>query len=129
MAWGTSTISAADGGRIQLWLGIFPVNWQQLADPALLEQQLAGLHRKQAGSFAALLTAMVLDPALQHSLNGPANHRRNPNGNLARELLELFSLPKPSSAAPPPSTGKASRPGSPSSPPELYRQVLQMARV
>lgn len=34
----------------------------------------------------------VLDPALQLSLNGPANHRRNPNENLARELLELFSL-------------------------------------
>jgi uncharacterized protein (DUF1800 family) len=92
LAWGTSTISAADAARIQLWLGIFPVNWQQLADPALLEQQLAGLHQKQAGSFAALLTAMVLDPALQLSLNGPANHRRNPNENLARELLELFSL-------------------------------------
>jgi uncharacterized protein (DUF1800 family) len=35
---------------------------------------------------------MVRDPALQLSLNGPANHRRNPNENLARELLELFSL-------------------------------------
>jgi uncharacterized protein (DUF1800 family) len=34
----------------------------------------------------------VLDPALQISLNGPANHRANPNENLARELLELFSL-------------------------------------
>ena len=29
---------------------------------------------------------------LQISLNGPANHRRKPNENLARELLELFSL-------------------------------------
>jgi uncharacterized protein (DUF1800 family) len=34
----------------------------------------------------------VLDPALQLSLNGPANHKGNPNENLARELLELFSL-------------------------------------
>ncbi len=49
--------------QVQLWLGVFPVNWRQL-----------------------------LDPALQISLNGPANHRRNPNENLARELLELFSL-------------------------------------
>ncbi len=29
---------------------------------------------------------------IQLWLNGPANHRRNPNENLARELLELFSL-------------------------------------
>ena len=35
---------------------------------------------------------MVQDPALQISLSGPANHRGNPNENLARELLELFSL-------------------------------------
>ncbi len=34
----------------------------------------------------------LLDPALQISLNGPANHRRQPNENLARELLELFAL-------------------------------------
>lgn len=34
----------------------------------------------------------MLDPALQLSLNGQANHRANPNENLARELLELFSL-------------------------------------
>ena len=35
---------------------------------------------------------MLLDPALQISLNGPAHHRRQPNKNLARETLELFAL-------------------------------------
>jgi uncharacterized protein (DUF1800 family) len=44
------------------------------------------------GSYRELLTAMLQDPALQISLNGPANHRRQPNENLARELLELFAL-------------------------------------
>jgi uncharacterized protein (DUF1800 family) len=68
------------------------VSWQQLPDTALLEQQIATIRQHQGGSYVALLTAMVLDPALQLSLNGPANHRRNPNENLARELLELFSL-------------------------------------
>jgi uncharacterized protein (DUF1800 family) len=92
LAWGNGTISATEAARIQLWLGIFPVNWRQLPDAALLERQIATLHRCLPGSFPALLTAMVLDPALQLSLNGPANHRRNPNENLARELLELFSL-------------------------------------
>jgi uncharacterized protein (DUF1800 family) len=92
LAWGNGTISAEQAARIQLWLGIFPVNWRQLPDPSLLEQQLTTIGRHQSGSYAALLSAMVLDPALQLSLNGPANHRRNPNENLARELLELFSL-------------------------------------
>jgi uncharacterized protein (DUF1800 family) len=92
LAWGRASISAAEAARVQLWLGIFPVSWQQLPDPALLERQIATIHRCQQGSFSALLRAMVLDPALQLSLNGPANHRRNPNENLARELLELFSL-------------------------------------
>ncbi len=78
--------------QVQLWLGVFPVNWRQLRDPALLERQIATISRHLQGSYAALLTAMLLDPALQISLNGPANHRRNPNENLARELLELFSL-------------------------------------
>lgn len=89
LAWG------ADQHRlwqVQLWLGVFPVNWRQLPDPALLEGQIATISRHLDGSYAELLGAMLLDPALQISLNGPANHRRNPNENLARELLELFSL-------------------------------------
>jgi uncharacterized protein (DUF1800 family) len=92
LAWGNGTVSASEAARIQLLLGVFPVSWQQLPDAALLEQQIATIHQHMAGSYTALLTAMVLDPALQLSLNGPANHRRNPNENLARELLELFSL-------------------------------------
>ena len=89
LAWG------ADQRRlwqVQLWLGVFPVNWRQLPYPALLERQIATISRHLDGSYAELLKAMLLDPALQISLNGPANHRRNPNENLARELLELFTL-------------------------------------
>ena len=92
LAWGNGTVSALEAARIQRWLGLFPVNWRQLPDPALLEQQIATIQQHLGGSFTGLLTAMVHDPALQLSLNGPANHRRNPNENLARELLELFSL-------------------------------------
>jgi uncharacterized protein (DUF1800 family) len=89
LAWGPQPEQAAE---IQLWLGVFPVSWQQLPDAALLEQQIATIRQHLGGSFTGLLTAMVRDPALQLSLNGPANHRNNPNENLARELLELFSL-------------------------------------
>jgi uncharacterized protein (DUF1800 family) len=89
LAWGPAT---AENAQIQLWLGVFPVHWRQLPEPALLEGQIATIRSHLAGSFTELLGAMVLDPALQVSLNGPANRRRNPNENLARELLELFSL-------------------------------------
>jgi len=89
LAWGPQPEHAAE---IQLWLGLFPVSWQQMPDVVLLEQQIATIRQHLGGSFTGLLTAMVLDPALQLSLNGPANHRSNPNENLARELLELFSL-------------------------------------
>lgn len=88
LAWdGTGTAA-----QVQLWLGVFPVSWRQLPDAALLERQIATIRRHLNGTYGQLLQVMVLDPALQISLNGPANHRRQPNENLARELLELLAL-------------------------------------
>lgn len=89
LTWGPDVETAR---WIQFWLGVFPVSWRQLPDPRLLERQTSSIRRHLAGTYGELLTAMVLDPAVQISLNGPANHRRSPNENLARELLELFSL-------------------------------------
>jgi uncharacterized protein (DUF1800 family) len=77
---------------IQLWLGIFPVSWRQLKDVRMLEGQIQAIRASLQGNYTDLLGAMVQDAALQISLNGLANHRGNPNENLARELLELFSL-------------------------------------
>jgi uncharacterized protein (DUF1800 family) len=77
---------------IQLWLGIFPVNWRQLPTISLLARQIKAIESVLQRSYTDLLQAMLADPALQLSLNGPSNHRGNPNENFARELLELFSL-------------------------------------
>lgn len=88
LAWDNTGTAA----QVQLWMGVFPVNWRQLPDVGLLERQISTIRRSLGGGYGQLLTAMVLDPALQLSLNGPANHRRQPNENLARELLELFAL-------------------------------------
>lgn len=83
-----------DDALIQLWLGIFPVSLTQLGleRALLLEVQLEAIRRNLQGTYRALLSAMLADPALQISLSGPSNHQRKPNENLARELLELFSL-------------------------------------
>ena len=78
--------------QVQLWLGLFPVSRRQLGRPGLLNASVATIREHLNSSYGQLLQAMLLDPALQISLNGQANHRRNPNENLARELLELFSF-------------------------------------
>jgi uncharacterized protein (DUF1800 family) len=77
---------------IQLWLGIFPVNWNQLGNPHLLVLQIETIRAHLNGTYPELLGAMVADAALQISLDGLHNHRQSPNENLSRELLELFSL-------------------------------------
>ena len=42
--------------------------------------------------FRELLGAAVRDPALLVWLDAPANRKGHPNENLARELMELFTL-------------------------------------
>jgi uncharacterized protein (DUF1800 family) len=83
-----------EAALIQLWLGIFPVSLRQLGPEraVLLQGQVEAIRAHLNGSYRDLLAAMVADPALQIYLNGPINHRSKPNENLARELLELFSL-------------------------------------
>jgi len=44
------------------------------------------------GDFRTLLQAMIRDPALLNFLDNENNQRTSPNENLARELLELFTL-------------------------------------
>ncbi|MBL4769951.1 MAG: DUF1800 domain-containing protein [Planctomycetes bacterium] len=44
------------------------------------------------GNYGELLAAIVEDPAMLLYLDNNTNRRRKPNENLARELMELFSL-------------------------------------
>jgi uncharacterized protein (DUF1800 family) len=44
------------------------------------------------GPFGELLRRVVKDPALLVYLDAPANRKGSPNENLARELMELFTL-------------------------------------
>lgn len=45
-----------------------------------------------AGNFAALLYGIVHDPAMIRYLDNNKNIKGNPNENLAREIMELFSM-------------------------------------
>src|SRR5260221_335990 len=44
------------------------------------------------GPFGELLRAMLRDAALLIWLDAPSNRKGHPNENLARELMELFTL-------------------------------------
>ncbi|MEM9295186.1 MAG: DUF1800 domain-containing protein [Planctomycetota bacterium] len=75
-----------------LWHGHFASRWNDVRDAYLMAQQHALLRREADGSFADLARAIVRDPAMLKFLNNDRNNRRRPNENLARELMELFTL-------------------------------------
>ena len=54
--------------------------------------QNATLRNFALGNFADMSRAMVQDGALQYWLDGNQNQKGAPNENLARELMELFTL-------------------------------------
>ncbi|WP_433613268.1 DUF1800 domain-containing protein [Dactylosporangium sp. CA-139114] len=71
-------------------------HWATSADkvksgPLMLGQQQT-LFRTALGDFAAQVHAMLRDPALIIWLDGQKNTDKSPNENLARELMELFTL-------------------------------------
>jgi len=60
--------------------------------PQLLYRQNVLFREHALGDFGTLLHAVLRDPALLVYLDGATNRRGQPNENLARELMELFTL-------------------------------------
>ena len=75
-----------------LWHNHFATSNLKVADPAFMWRQNELFRRHARGPFEGLLRAMLRDPALLVWLDAPENTPGHPNENLARELLELFSL-------------------------------------
>lgn len=74
------------------WHGHFATSDAKVQDPRkMLHQHLRFLAHGE-GRFPVLLEALLEDPALLVWLDAPENTKDRPNENLARELLELFSL-------------------------------------
>ncbi|MEQ9453941.1 MAG: DUF1800 domain-containing protein [Phycisphaeraceae bacterium] len=75
-----------------LWHGHFATAYQPVQDAWLLYQQNEMFRRYGLESFATLARGIVRDPAMIKYLNNHQNRKGEPNENLARELMELFTL-------------------------------------
>lgn len=74
------------------WHNHFTSSLRKVVDPALMADQHRLLFDHAAGNFAELLQAVIHDPAMLRYLDNINNRKAKPNENLARELLELFTL-------------------------------------
>lgn len=75
-----------------LWHGHFATQHRDVRDAFLMEQQNNMFREHANGSFADLAHGIVHDPAMIKYLNNDQNKKQRPNENLARELMELFTL-------------------------------------
>jgi uncharacterized protein (DUF1800 family) len=75
-----------------LWHDHFATSNVKVGSLAAMRRQNEVLRRNARAPFAELLNALVRDPALLVWLDAPANRKGHPNENLARELMELFTL-------------------------------------
>src|SRR5688500_12591182 len=75
-----------------VWHNHFATSQLKVADLAAMRRQNETFRKHARGRFGELLRAMLSDPALLVFLDAPANRKDRPNENLARELMELFTL-------------------------------------
>ncbi|MDI1463753.1 DUF1800 domain-containing protein [Catellatospora sp. KI3] len=74
------------------WHGHWATSAQKVQSATLMGGQLQTFRAYGRGDFAVLAKAMLRDPALILWLDGQRNTAKGPNENLARELMELFTL-------------------------------------
>ena len=74
------------------WHGHFATSSDKVGNMALLLAQQKLLRTHALGNFATLLHAIVVDPAMLLYLDASGSSVEAPNENLARELMELFTL-------------------------------------
>ena len=74
------------------WHNHFATSNLKVNDVALMRRQNELLRKFAYGKFSVLLLAIIKDPAILIWLDADANRKEHPNENLARELMELFTL-------------------------------------
>jgi uncharacterized protein (DUF1800 family) len=75
-----------------LWHNHFATSNLKVNDLAAMRRQNEVLRRHARAPFGELLRAVLRDPALLVWLDASVNRKGHPNENLARELMELFTL-------------------------------------
>ena len=95
-AWWLSNLILTEnplGARMTLfWQNHFTSEQRKVRYTELMYRQQRTLMRHATGRFDELLLAMLRDPAMLTYLDNRRSRRQSPNENLARELLELFTL-------------------------------------
>ncbi|MBL8747467.1 MAG: DUF1800 domain-containing protein [Phycisphaerae bacterium] len=74
------------------WHGHFATSYRTIENSSHMFMQNQLFRRHAAGNFGELLHAVVRDPAMIGYLDNNESRKGKPNENLARELMELFSL-------------------------------------
>jgi uncharacterized protein (DUF1800 family) len=77
---------------IFFWHGHWATSVQKVKSAQMMQRQLDTFRQYGQGDFGVFTKAMLRDPALIFWLDGQTNVRQAPNENLARELMELFTL-------------------------------------
>lgn len=75
-----------------LWHSHFASRHRDVRDAYLMEKQNTLFRDHANASFADLAAGIIRDPAMIKFLNNDKNNKKRPNENLARELMELFTL-------------------------------------
>jgi uncharacterized protein (DUF1800 family) len=75
-----------------VWHNHFATSQLKVEDVEAMYRQNETFRRHARGPFGELLREMLRDPALLAWLDAPSNRQGRPNENLARELMELFTL-------------------------------------
>ena len=74
------------------WHGHFATGYRTIEDSYHMYAQNRIFRANALGNFGQLLTNIIRDPAMLRYLNNNQNRKDAPNENLAREIMELFSL-------------------------------------
>jgi uncharacterized protein (DUF1800 family) len=81
------------GERLALtWHDHFATGYAKVRSVPAMRHQNDTLRKHARAKFRDLLNPAVREPALLLYLDAPANRQGHPNENLARELMELFTL-------------------------------------
>lgn len=77
---------------VLFWHGHFATQQSVVGNTYTMYQQNQLLREHAAGNFGAMLYGIIHDPAMIRYLDNNSNSKAHPNENLAREIMELFSM-------------------------------------